>query len=157
MSAEMRDCNSRGTQFAHCIVWNVLEQFTTQYQKHYANDADELESYGFFKKSKARVTKHDDQSKQHHHEGANLDQPCDQQNYETALGTDARLHKERIIGVREQHVNPSSEMSQMECVNLFKKFMTAQSLSNSFNVNEFVALTGQAQQCVQWPEALESS
>ena len=29
----------------------------------YANDADELERYGFFKKSKARVAKHDDQSK----------------------------------------------------------------------------------------------
>ena len=37
-------------------VWNVLER------------------YGFFRKSKARVTKHDDQSKQHNHEGANLDQ-----------------------------------------------------------------------------------
>ena len=35
----------------------------TQYQKHYANDADELERYGFFKKSKARVTQHNDQSK----------------------------------------------------------------------------------------------
>ena len=29
-------------------VWNVLEQFKTQYQKHYANDADELERCGFF-------------------------------------------------------------------------------------------------------------
>ena len=57
-------------------VWNVLEQFKTQYQIHYANDADELERYGFFKKSKARVTKHGDQSKEHHHEGANLDQSC---------------------------------------------------------------------------------
>ena len=27
-------------------------------------------------KSKARITKHDDQSKEHHHEGANLDQSC---------------------------------------------------------------------------------
>ena len=33
--------------------------------------------YGFFKKSKARVKQHDDQSKEHHHEGANLDQSCD--------------------------------------------------------------------------------
>ena len=56
--------------------WNVLEQFKTQYQKHHANDADELERCGFFEKSKARVAKHDDQSKEHHHEGANLDQSC---------------------------------------------------------------------------------
>ena len=54
----------------------MLEQFKTQYQKHYENDVDELERYGFFKKSKARVTNHDDQSKEHHHEGANLDQSC---------------------------------------------------------------------------------
>ena len=50
-----------------------VEQFKTRYQKHYANDKDELESYGFFKKSKTRVTKHDDQSKEHHHQRANLD------------------------------------------------------------------------------------
>jgi len=29
----------------------------TQYQKHHANDAEELERYGLFKKSKARMTK----------------------------------------------------------------------------------------------------
>ena len=46
----------------------MLEQFKTQYLKHYANDADGLERYGFFKKSKARVAKHDDQSKEHHHQ-----------------------------------------------------------------------------------------
>jgi len=33
------------------------EQFKTQYQKYYANDAEELERYGLFKKSKARVAK----------------------------------------------------------------------------------------------------
>ena len=33
-----------------------------------------MERYGFFRKSKARVTKHDDQSKEHNHAGANLDQ-----------------------------------------------------------------------------------
>ena len=53
-----------------------VEQFKTRHQKHYANDEDELERYGFFKKSKTRFTKHDDQSKEHHHEGANLDQSC---------------------------------------------------------------------------------
>ena len=50
-----------------------VEQFKTRYQKHYANDEDELERYGFFKKSKTRFTKHDDQSKEHHHERENLD------------------------------------------------------------------------------------
>ena len=50
-----------------------VEQFKTRHQKHYANDEDELESYGFFKKSKTRVTKHDDQSKEQHHQRANLD------------------------------------------------------------------------------------
>ena len=35
-----------------------------------------LERDGFFRKSKARVPKHDDQSKEHYHEGANLDQSC---------------------------------------------------------------------------------
>ena len=29
----------------------------TQYQKYHANDAEELERYGLFKKSKARITK----------------------------------------------------------------------------------------------------
>ena len=40
-----------------------VEQFKTRYQKHYANDEDELERCDFFKKWKTRVTKHDDQSK----------------------------------------------------------------------------------------------
>ena len=39
-----------------------MEQFKRQHQKHYAGDADEMERYGFFKKSKARLAKHDDQS-----------------------------------------------------------------------------------------------
>ena len=54
-----------------CPISKSLERVgtvQTQYQKHYANDADELERYGFYKKSKARVTKHDHQSKEHHHE-----------------------------------------------------------------------------------------
>ena len=37
-----------------------LYAYCTQYQKHYANDADELERYGPFKKSKARVGLRDD-------------------------------------------------------------------------------------------------
>ena len=53
-----------------------MEQFKTQNQKHYANDAEELNHHDLFKKSKERVTKHDDQSKEHHREEANLDQSC---------------------------------------------------------------------------------
>ena len=34
-----------------------LDSYCTQYQKHYANDADELERYGLFKKSKSNVPK----------------------------------------------------------------------------------------------------
>ena len=36
-----------------------LFAYCTQYQKHYANDAEELERYGLFKKSKARAAKLD--------------------------------------------------------------------------------------------------
>ena len=36
-------------------VWSVLEQLKTQYQKHYANDADDLERYGFIKKSRVQT------------------------------------------------------------------------------------------------------
>ena len=38
----------------------MLEQFKTQYQKDYANDEDELERCGLFKKSKASVVQRDD-------------------------------------------------------------------------------------------------
>ena len=34
-----------------------LYAYCTQYQKHYANDAEELERHGLFKKSKASVAK----------------------------------------------------------------------------------------------------
>ena len=34
-----------------------MEQFKTQYQKHYANDAEELNHRDLFQKSKARVAK----------------------------------------------------------------------------------------------------
>ena len=40
-----------------------VEQFRTRHQIHYASGEDELERCGFIKKSKARVAKHDDQSK----------------------------------------------------------------------------------------------
>ena len=63
-----------------------------QYQKHYANDADELERSFETEKSmnvsdlktidedSFSVKQHDDQSKEHH-EGANLDQSCDQRDH----------------------------------------------------------------------------
>ena len=57
-----------------------VEQFKTRHQKHYANDADKLVRCGFFNKSKARVAKHDDQSKDHH-EGTSLDQSYDQREH----------------------------------------------------------------------------
>ena len=47
-----------------------MPTLNTQYHKHDANDADELERDGLFKKLKARVATHDDQSKKHYHGGA---------------------------------------------------------------------------------------
>ena len=63
-----------------------VEQFKTRHQKHYANDEDELERYGFFKKSKVHVAKHDDQSKQQDRERTNLDQSCHRRDNVTAFG-----------------------------------------------------------------------
>ena len=41
-----------------CVHFNNLERVgKTQYQKHHAHDAEEVERYGFFKKLKARVTR----------------------------------------------------------------------------------------------------
>ena len=88
----------------------MLEQFKTQYQKHYANYADELERYGLFKKSKARVAKHDDQNKEHHQETleSKLKQELelkakdhDSKHDKTVARLFAQLHDERIITVRE--------------------------------------------------------
>ena len=55
----------------------LIDEFCAPFLK----SGDELERYGFFKKSKARVTKRDDQSEEHHHEGANLDESCDQRDH----------------------------------------------------------------------------
>ena len=127
-----------------------VEQFRTRCQKNYANDEDELERYGFFKKSKTRVTKHDDQSKEHHHERANLHHwevnawwfdPC------LLCWTSGRVsagfhetggpgsHMKRVIAVQPSlHVNSARErcprlnadtMETSRCVNLFKKFKIA--------------------------------
>ena len=48
------------------------DEFCALFQKVW----NEFERHGLFQKSKTNVTKHDDQSKEHHHEGANLDQSC---------------------------------------------------------------------------------
>ena len=46
-----------GEFFADFNNLERVEQFKTQYQKHYENDTDELKRYGFFKKSKVNVMK----------------------------------------------------------------------------------------------------
>ena len=110
-----------------------VEQFKTRYQKYCANDEDELERYGFFKKSKTRFTKHDDQSKEHHHERENLDHcevdawwfdPCvlcwtsghvpDDWRVSAGYHEKGRpgSHMKRVIAVQEEpslHVNPTRE------------------------------------------------
>ena len=70
-SGFLKCSKSQARKVSRSTIWNVLN--SSKHQKHYANDEDELERYGFFKKSKTRVTKHDDQSKAHHHQRANLD------------------------------------------------------------------------------------
>ena len=47
---------------------------------------DDLERYGLFKKSRARVAKHDDQSTQQERERTNVDQSCHQRDNATAFG-----------------------------------------------------------------------
>ena len=72
---------------------------------------DVLERYGLFNKSKARVAKHDDQSKEHHHETLEwkLKQELelkakdhDSKRDKTVASLLAQLHDERIITVREE-------------------------------------------------------
>ena len=108
----------------------------TQYQKHYANDADELERNGLFKKSQASVAQRDDMKRlrsedeekhkedidhdsKHDKTVANLLAQCD--------GVDSKLHDERIITVREAphlHIGPE-RCPRMECAhpgNFFVSF-----------------------------------
>ena len=72
---------------------------------------DELERYGLFKKSKARVVKHDDQSKEHHYENleSKLKQGLelktedhDSKHDKLVASLLAQLHSERTITVREE-------------------------------------------------------
>ena len=95
-------------------IWNVLNSKT--------NDEDELERHGCFKKSKTRVTKHDDQSKEHHLDHCEVDvwwfDPC------LLCWSSGRVsaryhekgrpgsHMKRVIAVQEEpslHVNPTRE------------------------------------------------
>ena len=81
-----------------------VENLVRRHQKHYANDEDELERYGFFKKSKAHVAKHDDQSKQQDRERTNLDYSCHRRDNVTTFGAShghAQLHDKRIMTVHE--------------------------------------------------------
>jgi len=91
------------------------------YHKHYANDADELGRYGFFKKSKARVTKHDDQSKEHHHEGANLDQSC--------------RSTKIICYLKKDQSDFLEERRQKDLVNEFASLTTSESMSRYSGYN----------------------
>ena len=70
-----------------------------------------MERYGLFKKSKARVAKHDEQSKEHHHETleSKLKQELkqkakdhDSKHDKTVASLLAQLHDERNIAVREE-------------------------------------------------------
>ena len=83
----------------------------TQYQKHYANDADELERRGLFKKSKATVVQRDDMKRlrseddEKHKEHIGHDSKHDTTVASLLVqldGVDSKLHDERIIAVREE-------------------------------------------------------
>ena len=71
--------------YAHC----------TQYQKHYGNDAEELERYGLFKKSTARAAKQDALNPEPVFGITSMSDRHTQKSQET-------LHNERIITVREE-------------------------------------------------------
>ena len=49
--------SSSFSSFFHILSFLLTFHLCAQYQKHYANDAEELERNGLFKKSKARVAK----------------------------------------------------------------------------------------------------
>ena len=78
-----------------------LYTYCTQYKKHYANDADELECYGLFKKSKTHVAKPTALNPEPVY-GITTMSDSTQKSQET-------LHDEHIIAVREEpilHLEP---------------------------------------------------
>ena len=48
---------ARGHKPVRCAEIPLLDAYFSQYQKHYANDAEELQWYGLLKKSKTHVAK----------------------------------------------------------------------------------------------------
>ena len=76
-------CNESPRSFSFgCLMRNFMPHLKSLERVGTVQNTipEELERYGFFEKSKARVKQHDDQSKEHH-EGANLDQSCDPENH----------------------------------------------------------------------------
>ena len=117
--------------------FQTLYAYCTRFQKHYANDADELERCGFFEKSNTNAAK------------------LNALNPEPVFGITSMSKNpincvetiERVIAVREEHNShivfykrdvpegmrtpwklPVDVVSKsfLECVNLFKEFKTAQ-------------------------------
>ena len=103
----------------------------TQYQKYHANDAEELERYGLFKKSKARITKLNAlnpeavfgitsmsdkhvKSQETLHDAKVTDEDG-LLSRSTMIKAKDIIMNERIVAVREEPnytLNPTSEMSQ---------------------------------------------
>ena len=84
-SGNMSQCGASSLydHLDHCVIVSKDIQhsfFTTRIRDEFyallQKVWNELERHGFFMKTKSRVTKHDDQSKEHHNEGANLDRSC---------------------------------------------------------------------------------
>ena len=143
------------------IVWNVLQQFKTQYQKHYANDAEEVERCGFFKKLKARVTKHDDQSKniimqeriwinrlinettsETHCEATGHFPPVRQhRNVDDCRVHTCGPHGTCVDGVNSDSCYCDPGFQETEADRLYPHHKYAQNLSYSLKVNEFASLT----------------
>ena len=120
-------------------IWNVLEQFKRQHQKHYENDADELKRYRFFKKSKASVVTLNELNPEPVFGITAMSNSMMIKGRNTIMkeriwincavseivlqplepDTDtSKLHVKRIIAVQEEpslHVNSTREMSLMKC------------------------------------------
>ena len=133
------------------------------YQKHYANDADELERYGLFKKSKARVAQRDDMKRlrseddDKHKEHIDHDSKHDKTVASVLAqldGVDSKLYDERIIAVQEEpnlhtvfyqrDVPWNADTWRFLCfVQRSGEWLNMESknLSYSLKVNEFAALT----------------
>ena len=83
----------------------------THYQKHYANDADELERYGLFKESKASVAQRDDMKRLRSEDDEKHKEHIDHDsNHDKTVASllaqlddvDSKLHNECVITVREE-------------------------------------------------------